>query len=345
MTVSTEETTPTEEREKGLTAGQRLAAAKAAKAAAKAGKRGQDGDVVQQKALAKAAEAGDWYEKHRVSVLGIGGTVLAVAVGLVLYSHFSAKASHASGSLLWDAVETAQATIRPAGSSTTDYKGESFESVSARAKEALADYRSAIAKNGKDGTISWATLGEASALLDSGDYKGARAAFEKAQNLAKDIKASPTHDFIALRAAEGIAFTYEGEKAWDKAASAFAAVASVGTTAAKNSAAYNGARVTLAQGDRAKATEQFKKLYEDLTEQSRKIDTERTSASPEYELGETEERLRELSPGSVKRSADFSPAAFGAGGGGANGISQEELQRILKQLQEQQGQQPAGQPQ
>ncbi|MCA9002959.1 MAG: hypothetical protein KDB61_13625, partial [Planctomycetes bacterium] len=73
--------------ERPMTAGERLAAAKAAKAARKMAERGQQAEQVEEMALAQAAKATDWLGKHQRPVaLGTVVLLAAVAGGLFFMS-------------------------------------------------------------------------------------------------------------------------------------------------------------------------------------------------------------------------------------------------------------------
>lgn len=303
------------------TPGARLAAQKAAKAARKASKRGHDGEMVEEKALEKAALATAWYSGHRNAIwIGLLA-VSAVVAGIVFWNHQTTTAVRVGGTGLWEGVETAMAQIRPAGTSTADVEGQSFDSIEARAKRATEQFRAAAGAAKSPEGAAVAELGVASALLDSGDFAGARSAFEKAKSQAGE------NALVRVRAIEGIAFSYEGEKAWDKADAQYTELRTVDFPRAAELADYHHARVLLAKGERDKAKDALKKLVDALAAEQQKSADER-GPDATFVKNQAEARLAEIDPSLVKRSGSF---------GGGGGISQEELQRLLEQMQAQQG--------
>lgn len=314
------------------TAGQRLAAARAAKAAAKAASRGgavSAGDVAVDKATADATH---WLETHGRWLGIVLASGVAVGIAAVAWNSFATSSSAAAGASLHTAIETSTAPIRAAEATPEESDDvparESFTSVELRAKKALELHRKVGAAHGGSRAAAWARLGEATALLDLGRVGDARAAYQRALN------ESDGDDIIAWRALEGIGFSYESEQKWRDAVSQYDRLAAVANGAYRDFADYHLARMLLVQGRRDDAKNKLKTLVERL----RGRDETEGSRHP-FLLTQAEIRLSELDPNAVPRRS--APAMDGmqllGGGGGVDSIPPEQLQEILRRLQESQG--------
>jgi predicted negative regulator of RcsB-dependent stress response len=305
--------------DKPLTPGQRLAAAKAAKAAEKAKKRGRDAEIVEGKAVKQAEAAAEWAQKNRSLIWG-GLALLAVSVAAVVgWSIYSGQQAHEASELLLDAVTAARGEIREGGNAATDQdeEDEVFESTEARAEASLERFRKVLGQYEGSQAGHWARLGEAKALADLGKQDEARASYEKALLEGGD------DPMIALRALEGIAFTYEQEEKWDEAIERFQRLGNSGGAAIKDIADYNLGRVYMAKGDMVQAKDILHSLWERLRSD------ERTGPELPFIQNQTELRLMEIDPSLLPQRS--------LGGGGGQQPSQQEIQEMIRQLQLQQG--------
>lgn len=95
---------------------------------------------------------------------------------------------------------------------------------------------------------------------------------------------------------------------------------------------YHQARVLMNKGDKAKAKEVLLSLKERLSKADEPLATG-LPAPPTYPyLKEVAlDRLREIDPESAPK------APKGGGHGGANGMSEEQIQKLIEQMKKQQG--------
>jgi len=316
-----------------MSAGQRLAASKAAKAARKAAKRGRDADLVEDKALERAAGAASWMKQNRNTLTyGVGGALVLVAV-LLIYSTVSQGKATRAATGLWTGIEASQAPIRDADAGMPEGDaGPSFATEAARDEAVLTDLRGVTAEH--EGTLAahWAHLAEAATLLRSGDAAGAREAYQAVLGQAGD---DPT---IAGRALEGIGYTLEADSDWDHAMERYEELGNTEGYGNRERADYDIARMYLEKGDEVRAKEKLRALSEHLREED----------APElpYVRDQAELLLAQLDPSSARRAApgaggmgDFGlPPGGGAGGpGGAGNLSPEQIQELIRRLQSKQG--------
>jgi predicted negative regulator of RcsB-dependent stress response len=315
-------------RTKGLTPGERLAAAKAAKATRKAKERGRDADLVETAALKRAEEATVWVRRNRTAILGAAAALVVVVGGLVVYQMYSGQAASQGASLLWDAVETAQAQVRgadePEGDDPPD---ESYSAAGERAEAAIEEYRKVIA--GSEGTEAavWASLGLGAELLRLERPEDAREAYEGA------LATGGSDPFVAYRALEGIAFAYESEEAWDQAESRLQELRGSNDGAFAEIADYHLARIRIVEGD----TDRAKELLEQLLG---RLDSDEREDAPELSFIRNQARLHltEIDPTFAERSPGLpSGLNFGGGPGGQQQIPPELLEQLLKQQQQRPG--------
>ncbi len=335
---------------KAKTAGARIAAAKAAKAAKKAVKKAElkeeraaqlrtpepaptaeqeEEDAVEQikeSALGQAAiHAQDWAKSNEKIVYGVLGVAALALVGWFGYSYVNESNAVAAGAALDEAVRISRAEIREEGEdepSAEDEDEVSFATVEERSTAALEAYRRVISQHGSTDAAGWARLGEARLLLESGEAEDARGAFQAA------IASHGADPVVAMRAYEGIGFTYEEEENWEEARESFERIRDLDNGAYAAVADYNLARVRLATGDEVGAQTALEALVDSIRESS-------DSAEPEfpYVLAQAQTLLRELDPS----SADGAEApALGAG------ASEEEIMEMIRRAMEGRGGAPPG---
>ena len=311
-----------------LTAGQRLAAAKAAKAARKAAKRGRSAEVVETKALKHAEAATTWAKQHRRKLI-VAVVLVAVAVaGATGWSIYSEEKAQEASTVLWDAVETARAEIVAEGGASPDEDTQTYATIEARAERASERYEKVVAQYPSTPAAVWAHLGRGNALYELGEHGDARTAYQKALTEGGD------DPIIAWRALEGIGFTYEAEEQWDVAIERFQELGSSAEGAWRDIADYHLARMYLAKNDEARAKETLRELVDRLRGERE------GEPQLDYVLAQAELRLAALDPTLVPRAQPAFPGGgFGGGGEGGMGdmgdMDPEQLQRILEQLQKQ----------
>jgi tetratricopeptide (TPR) repeat protein len=176
----------------------------------------------------------------------------------------------------------------------------------------------------------WAQLGEARALLELGRHAEARRVYEAVLEGSDDPA-------VVWRALEGKAFTFEAEEQWDEALAAYRQLSNLDGRRFEPVAKYHIGRMQLAKGQRREATQTFRTLVEQL----REAEDDEEAQEFSYVLAQAEVRLRELDP-----SAAPAPPSFGEGGpmgmppglGGPGGgdISPEQLQELIRMMQQKQ---------
>lgn len=312
----------------GPSAGQRLAATMAAKSARKAAKRGKEAVATEAVAEARAEELAEWMKTRGKGVWVVLAAALAAVAAVLGWTIWRNASIEKAGRALSDAVKVASAPIDADGSDDTAI--ETFPSAQARAEKTLALFRRVTEQHEGTDAARWARLGEATSLLALGRKEDAKRAFETAQREAGDIHA------IAARAIEGIAFVDEAGARWPEATRQYEALARLHNGAYKNLAEYHLGRIYLAQGD----TERAKTTLKALLDRMAAANTESHHESAPYAQLQAELRLSQIDPSLVPRSINTpigspSDMQFQAPGGGGD-ISQEELQRLIEQIQKKQ---------
>jgi hypothetical protein len=291
--------------------------------------------------LERAARAGKWIQEHRQTFGGLVAIGLLGAGGLFGWFYWQGKHQADASAMLAQGIADEHGRISDKDDdddedTTAKHQGmyPTFKSTSDRTAAALAKYRDVEAKYPGTGAAILARLSEGGLLLDSGDAKGALAAYG-------DVKGSPLAQAdveVRGRAIEGIGFadellakTDEGnkDKHLDEALAAYKDLESVDMKGFKELGQYHEARVQQAKGDKAKAIELLKAVHEKVSD-----------------LGEThpfsylefvvEDRLRELDPTALppKSSMPHGPPGGGAGAGpGGMDTSDPKIQELLKKLQ------------
>ena len=307
--------------EEPKTLGQRIAAEKERKSEAKAKRRGLDAERIEEKAEQKAeAAVGLLVEHGKTLGVAVAG-VLAVVGGYFGWQEFAQRQKSGELTALSESLQIAAAPLRAEDQGAAEAEGLSFATRSERAQEALDLYRSFLKEHGPSRGSVWATLGQASSLLDLGKLSEARASFEKA--------AESTEPEAQLRALEGIGFSLEAEKKWAAAEKAFSRLKGLDSSApgARDIADYHVARMKAARGEEQGALKILVALLERLGKPD--ADVRRL----EYLKTQAELQVLALDPKALPDSATR------GGPGPGSQLSQEQIQRLLEQLQQQQQQQ------
>jgi tetratricopeptide (TPR) repeat protein len=343
-----------------MSAGARLAAAKAAKSVAKAAKKeerkaaAQTNVVEEAAAEAPAAEAapddavkqleeselgraalkaGRWWESNqRFGWVAIAAAALGI-VGFLGWQYSRETTSAAAGELLEEALEIASAPIEDADAAGPDDEGENdertFPTRSARDEAALEAYQAVLTHHPDHASAGIARLGAARTLLALGRNEEAQDMYQQAFD--RNGGRSGT---IAWQALEGVAFAQEAAGNTDEARATFERLGNLDDNAYEQVASYHLARLMLSRGERDEARTALRELVDAL-----RAETVEDSSEPRfpYLLSQAEVRLRELDPSSATSAG---PQLLGPGGGapGEGGdIDPAQLQELIRQLQAQQG--------
>jgi hypothetical protein len=256
-------------------------------------------------------------QENRVRILGV---IAAALVGFAVWqmlSHYVFTGSAEQAADLAKALETASAQIDPAATSETTEDGRPvFKTREERDTKALAAFDATIKRDPKSASAGWAALGEASLKLEQQKADEALKLYETAFAEHKDVQV------LAVRALEGIGLSLEAAGKPDDAAKRYEELKTFNNGSDKDLAEYHLGRLKLEKGDKEGAKALLKPLYDRLGERKEGVPPSR------YLRNEVEIRLAEI---------DSSLVDKGAGGGEPSQFSQEELQRLLEQLRQQQG--------
>lgn len=281
-----ERTPASPQKKAGLTPGQRLAAKKAAKANKKAVARGRQAEVVEERVLERAAEAGDWLDRHRRLLLIAGvGACVALAGFLYWNSQKRARLEEAAGKVA-AALDTTVEGAEPGTTADGPAMREALE-------KALGD-------DALGPLSAWTHLAIGAEALQAGDQAAAKAAFEQA------LAGAGADAFVTMRAEEGLLYVEEAAESGDAASERLKRLAA-GTDATESDLAdYHRARLALRRGEREEAKEILNALIT-------RRESEREDA-PDLPFTEAQARVRltELDP----TYSDQSMPSFGPGGPG-----------------------------
>ncbi len=240
---------------------------------------------------------GDWAKRNTRLVQAAAVAIVLGGIGLGVYAYHEHSQTVAASAALSEAVADEQGMIgNPDDDDDSRPKPpiKVFATVAARQDAALAKYRETATTYPGTGAATLARLGEGSLLLDKQDAKGAMAAFN-------EVIASPlamADPEVKGRAMEGLGFAYELEavqkpdqkdKDLDAALQQYKQMEASDVLGFSQMARYHEARCYETKGDKAKAIEILKKLYEDLTKAGSEHLFDALKES-------TEGRLRRLDP-------------------------------------------------
>lgn len=339
---------------KRLSAGARLAAAKAAKAAAKQAKKearraeqqpkpaepseqpqpdaaGPEAELEQTELGRVALRAGRWWESNqRLGWIAIAAVSLVI-VGALAWMHHADTESRAAGALLEEAVEIAGARVTSDAEPSSAEEGDAprertFPTARARDEAALEAYRRIVEVYPSHPAAGLARLGMGKALMALGRYDEAAAAYDEA------FRRHGSSSHVGSQALEGLGYAREAAGDLDEARSAFERLAEFDEQAHALLARYHLARLMIARGERDQARTALRELVDAL--RSDMLDDTSGPRRP-YVLAEAEARLRELDPSASTSTRGLLGGAPLDGEGG--GIDPETLQRLIRQMQERSG--------
>jgi tetratricopeptide (TPR) repeat protein len=370
--ASTDASAPAAGKGGRMSAGARLAAAKAAKAVVKAAKKEErkaataQTEVVEEapeeaptaepapedpvkqleeSELGRAAlQAGRWWESNQqMGWIALAAAAIAI-VGFLGWQYHKETTSAAAGTLLAEALEIASARIEaadeaePADGADEDEDGEeerTFPTRTARDEAALEAYQAIIAQYPDHPSAGVARLGAARTLLALGRNDEALEMYQQAFD--RNGGRSGT---IAWQALEGVGFAQEAAGQPDEARATYERLGGLDDHAYEQVANYHLARLMLARGERDEARTALRELVDAL-----RAETVEDSSEPRfpYLLSQAEVRLRELDPSSATSAGPqlLGPGGGEPGAGGTGDIDPAQLQELIRQFQAQQ-QQGAG---
>jgi hypothetical protein len=293
--------------------------------------------------LERAARAGKWIREHRQTFGALVAIGLLGSGGLFGWFYWQGKHQAEASAMLAQAIADEHGRVNDKDDDDDDTAAKhegmypTFKSASDRTAAALAKYRDVESKYPGTGAAILARLSEGGLLLDTGDAKGALAAYA-------DVKASPLAQAdveVRGRAIEGTGFADEllansdagnKDKHLDEALAAYKDLETVDMKGFKELGQYHEARVQQAKGDKAKAIELLKAVHEKVSD----LGETHPFAYLEFVV---EDRLRELDPTALppKAAMPHGPPGGAGAGAGPNGIdtSDPKIQELLKKLQEQ----------
>lgn len=247
----------------------------------------------------------------------LGGVVLALGVALAVIAarHFMHSGSAQQASQLAQALEIASAGVDAEDSDGKNDDGKPvFKTEQERASKALAAFD--VVAKGDDGSASrWANLAGGASLVQLGK-------FDDAQKRFAALRADKEPE-IAARALEGLGIALESAGKPDEASKQFQELAKL--QGSKELGEFHLARLQLARGDIEGGKTALKTLYDYLGTQAE------GSAPSRYLRAEVEVRLAEIDSSLVDKSS-----SAGAGAGGQQQFTEEQIQKMIEQLQRQQ---------
>ncbi len=284
--------------------------------------------------LFRAARVGQWIREHQGVFAGLVGAVVVGVGGVLGWVYWEGQRNAKASELLSQALADERGTIAAQAEDTDEDSPRArlypqFKSVAERRDAALATYRAVESKYSGTGAAILARLGEGSLLLDAEDAQGAAAAY----TAVRDSALAKADAEVRGRALEGLGFTEEllarndasGRDAHlDRAMTEYKALEAVDVDGFKELGMYHEARVFTAKGDKAKAIELLKDLQKRVSEAGQ-------GHAFAYLDVVALDRLRALDPTAAPPKPDFS----GLGGPNGPDMSNPEIQKLIRQLQEQ----------
>jgi hypothetical protein len=266
-----------------------------------------------------ASAAGKWLRKNFSVIQWVIVGAIVAGGGYAFYQSQTEKKSANASDALIAGVKADRGRVMAEDKRSDEDKADDptkvFKTAEERADNALASYRKVESGHAGTGAAILARLGEGGALLDKRDYNGALEAFSQ---VASSTLAGADSD-VKARALEGLGFAKEGKKDFDGAITTFKELA--GMAGYKELGQYHEARMLLAKGDKDKAKDLLKQVY-DVLEKPTEV------KSTGYLKAAVEDTLRRIDPSLVPQKAAI--------GGGAKGgsMSQEEIERAIKKFKE-----------
>jgi hypothetical protein len=274
-------------------------------------------------ALARTSSAVNKWLRANFSVLQwVILAALAAGGGYLFYSSQMEKTAAAASDELFAGVADDRGRV-VADDKRSDEEKEAdptkvFKSGDERADAALAAYQKVVSDHAGTGAAILARLGEAGAYLDKHDWDKALKAYSA---VAASTLAGADPD-VKGRALEGEGFAKEGKGDLDGAVAAFKELEAVDLRGDKELGMYHEARIALGKGDKDKAKDLLKQVHDRLEQP--------TADGPPLRFLQAmaDDALRRIDPTLVPAKA---PVIGGAKGGA---MTKEELEKAMRQLQE-----------
>jgi hypothetical protein len=285
--------------------------------------------------LARSGAFGTWMRKNQKAVGVLSALAVVAAIGAGAYAWWTNRVESMASADITAAVQDEQGRIGDPDKEDDDNGPKDprpvFKTTAERRDAALAKYREVESKFKGTGAAYLSRLEEASLLLDKGDLDGAQAAFTDAST--SPLAAADAE--VKGRALEGLGLVYEAravakpeekDKWLDQAAQQFRALENTDVKGFKELGMYHQARVAEAKGDKDKAVQLLKSLHERLSAPGE-------SHPFPYLENVADDRLRALDPLAIPAKSKGPPPGMGASiGGGANGMTEEQKQKLIEQL-------------
>lgn len=290
--------------------------------------------------IERTQRLGDWVKRNVRVVQGAVVAVLVGGVGLGIYAYMQHKKTVEASAALSLAVADQDGLIGNPDEEDDERPKPPlpvFRTPEERREAALSKYRETATKYPGTGAATLARLSEGSLLLDKQDADGAMAAF----NDVVDSPLAMADVEVKGRALEGLGFAYElkavlkpedKDKDLDAAIQKYREMEATDALGFTQVARYHQARCYETKGDKAKAIEFLKKLYEDLSKPNAVDDGHLFDALKES----TEDRLRRLDPTALPAKRPH----IGAGGDLPPELINQlppELREKLRRSQQHQG--------
>lgn|GEM_PF-2271641 len=261
--------------------------------------------------------AGKFFSRYATWIQTTVVLAAAGGMGYLIWNYRSGADDAKAGDRLAGVLDVQSARLASDTSPRTSPFGLSdtrpeFADEAAKTQAARDKWR-ALETGSPSEIVAFARLAEAGLLYDAREFAKAREKYEGLEG-----SKVPT---ISARAAEGVILSLEGEGKLDQALNAIGALRDLPGQA--DLAAYHEARLTLAQGNRAKALEVVHKLKAKLNKGSSEFD------SRPYLLGAVEDLEKTLDPKPKVAS---------------NGLSPEAMEMLRKQIEQMQQQGNPGAP-
>jgi predicted negative regulator of RcsB-dependent stress response len=295
---------------------------------------GLDAQEMLDEAIARSSDkATKWLRRNSSILQGLVAVGVVGWAGFGLYSWRTAKVEQEASDALSRAIDASQGKIgdpaeqgKPNAQKVID-PTPIFADTSSRLKTAEDRFASAVKLREGSGTNAYAQLARASILLDGGKADEAKAAFED----LKRSKFAETDPEFRCQAIEGVALALEAKGDKQGALKSYQELGNTDVSGYKDLAQYHQARLQRDLGQLDAAKETLKKL-----QSKAKADPAAAmfGADPGYVQHGIQTLADELGLQSPETSGPDEPSLMAGPG---SQISQEQLEALQKQLQEQLG--------
>lgn len=277
--------------------------------------------------MATTLRAMEWASKNRKQI-AYAVLALAVATGGILgWMFWRGSREEQASELVAKGVTAELAPIREGTEDPDTLKRMTFYgSEDEKQKAALASYAEARAKYGDTGPGILARLGEAGVHLDRHEWDDAIAGYNEVRT--SSLGAADAN--IRMRCIEGVGYAHEGKNQIDDARHSFDELSNMDVPGAKPLGLYHLARLDMIdpKGKEA-ALNKLKNAHDYLLNNP--------LVSARYLKDQVEKLMTKIDPTSVPKTPAMPPGMNMPGGNGQQQIDPEQLQKLLEQMQQQQG--------